>query len=88
MVVATCTEEEWEEEWGICIKLDPSFPEDVFGKGSGENPRAFVFLMPSRKPRFPTSSFSTFPAPSDSKMIAGDPYQETPESPPAPSVKT
>lgn len=46
-MVATGMEEEWEEEWGICIKLDPSFPEDVFGKGSGENPRAFVFLLPS-----------------------------------------
>ena len=45
-MVATCTEEEeWEEEWGICIKLDPSLPEDVFGKGSGEFPRAFVFFI-------------------------------------------
>jgi len=52
-VAATCTEEEEEEEWGICIKLGPSFPEDVSDKGSGETPRAFVFFIAIPKTEVP-----------------------------------
>ncbi len=50
-MAATCTEEE--EEWGICIKLGPSFPEDVSDKGSGKPPGPLFFFIAIPKTEVP-----------------------------------